>query len=56
MRIARLNGRWGGEAMAGSLYRGQALAAHPAAVCQNGLAAFGGIAVQKTVLPSPADL
>ena len=37
------------------LYRGQALAAHAAAVGQRGLAALGRVAVQKAVLPFATD-
>lgn len=38
------------------LNRSEALAAHPAAVPQNGAAALGGISTEKSVLPLSADL
>lgn len=40
----------------GRLHGGQPLAADAAAIGEGGLAAFGGVAVQKTMLPLAADL
>ena len=46
---------WGRAGMNTRLNRGQAFAAHAAAVGQRGLAALGGIAVEKSMLPFAAD-
>ena len=40
----------------GGLNRGQAFAAHTAAIGQGGLSALGGIAIQESMLPLAANL